>query len=65
MIPHSRKDASGRTQLSKAEVELIFKLYQEGGRGRKGRGGGKSGKGGGQKQKKELERLLKNTIYIN
>ena len=40
MIPHSRKDTSGRTQLSKAELELIFKLYQKGGK----EGGSKDGK---------------------
>ena len=65
MIPHSRKDTSGRTQLSKAELELIFKLYQkggkEGGRGRRGQ----KWEGRRTEAKKELERLLKNTMYIN
>lgn len=64
MIPHSRKDASGTTQLSKAEVELIFRLYQKGGK-EGGRGGTGQKQEGRTEAKKELERLLKNTIYIN
>lgn len=65
MIPHSRKDTSGRTQLSKAELELIFKLYQKGGK-EGGRGGrGQKWEGRRTEAKKELERLLKNTMYIN
>lgn len=55
MIPHSRKDASGRTQLSKAEVELIFKLYQEGGKeGGRGGEGAKVGREEDRSKKKNL-----------
>ena len=50
MIPHSRKDSLGTTQLSKAEVAFIFKLYQkgggeEGGREREGEKGEERGRG--------------------
>ena len=58
MIPHSRKDASGRSQLSKAEGELAFKLWQKGDKG--GRGGrGQKEEGGRIEAKKRTWEAFK------
>ena len=58
MIPHSRKDASGRSQLSKAEGELAFKFWQKGDKG--GRGGrGQKEEGGRIEAKKRTWEAFK------